>query len=174
MTSFAALRIWRLRKGADPFRLLDKRSIWLLIALGFLYLAIDEKSLLHEGADMSIHKLLGIAPNEFTSRLDDLIIGLYGLIGMAALWLYRAEILGFPACVRLLSIGFCGLFCSVVSDMLSSRADFLVARLGQEAGLLAYELLEDLDEIFKVLSEVLFFSGFASAMGQARQRQGRP
>lgn len=167
LTSMLTFRIWRLRKGADAFRLLDKRTIWLLMAVGFLYLAVDEKSLLHEGVDISLHKMLGITPDAFTSRLDDLLIGLYGLIGMAALWLYRAEILRFPSCLRLLVIGFAGLFLSVLSDTVSSRSDFLEAWLGQDMGLLAYDVFEALDEIFKVASEVLFLTGFARALPEA-------
>ncbi len=164
LTSFATLRIWLQRKVPGPPRLVDKGTIWLLMAIGFLYLAIDEKSLLHEGFDTSLHKFLGITPTAWTSRIDDMLVGLYGVIGMVALWLYRAEITHFSGCLRLLKLGFVALFLCVITDVATNRSDLFIWLLGPVDGLLAYEFFGEAEEVFKVLAEALFLTGFAHAL----------
>lgn len=170
LTSFVAFKIWLLRRAPGRLSFRDQGAIWLLIACGFVYLAADEKSLLHEGMDSSFHKMLGIGPNAWTSRLDDLLVGLYGVVGMAALWIYRAEITRYAVCFRLLKIGFVGLFLSVIADAASNRSDFFVAWLGEPVGMAAYHVVGELEEILKVASEVVFLTGFSSALREAMEK----
>ncbi len=169
-SSFTAFAIWCKRRKPGRFHLTDMATIWLLIAIGFLYLATDEEILLHEGIGRDIKRLLHLATNAWSVRLDDMLIGVYGLIGLGALWAYRAELKLFRACDVLLAVGFFWLAVSVAADMASHRPDFFVWLLGPERGMVAYDLGEDADEIAKLIAEVFFLSGFSSALGQTRRR----
>ncbi|OIN99640.1 MAG: hypothetical protein AUJ49_10780 [Desulfovibrionaceae bacterium CG1_02_65_16] len=171
-SSFVSFAIWRRRKNAGRFRLTDKSSIWLIIALGFLYLAADEEILLHEGAGHAVNKIFGLGEVGLWAHLDDMLVGLYGVVGVAALWLYRRELLLFPACVRLLAVGFVFLVLSVAADAASHRPDFFVGLLGPQRGMTAYNLGEDVDELAKLISEMFFLTGFSSGLRVARGRTG--
>jgi hypothetical protein len=168
LTCFVSFDIWRQRRKAGPLRLKDDSTIWLIIALGFAYLAADEEILLHEGAGHSFHKLLGLAETAWSSRLDDMLVGVYGVIGIIVLWLYRREICRFPLCLRLLKVGFVALLFSVVADGLSHRPDLFVSLLGREQGMLFYELGESADEIFKIIGEIFFLTGLSSGLLHAK------
>jgi hypothetical protein len=164
LTSFTTLRIWLRRKVPGPLNFRDQGTIWLLIAVGFLYLAVDEKSLLHEGMDRSLHTSLDLVPTAWTSRLDDLLIGLYGLGGIGFLWWYRAEVKRFPGCLRLLKVGFVALFLSVAADTASNRNDLFVWMLGEDSGMVVYELMGEIEEVLKATGEILFLTGFSSVL----------
>jgi len=166
--SFVSFAIWRRRKAGGPPRLTDKGTIWLLIALGFLYLATDEEILLHEGAGHGVNKIFGLGETGVWAHLDDMLVGLYGVVGLGALWLYRRELLLFSVCMRLLAAGFVFLALSVAADAASHRPDFFVGLLGRRQGMLAYNLGEDVDELAKLVSEIFFLTGFCSGLRQTR------
>lgn len=56
-------------------------SLWLVIAFGFFFLAADELFQIHENLDNQVHQLLYLQESAFTDRLDDLLVGLYGVTG---------------------------------------------------------------------------------------------
>jgi len=174
LISLVCFRLWQVRRAPGPWRLKNHSTIWLLIASGFAFLAVDEKALIHEGLDRSFHKLFAIQATGWTSRLDDMLIGLYGLIGLAVLWFYFAEIKRFRRCFRLLQIGFVALFLSVAADMASKRPDFFLWLLGPGAGDLAYAIVGGLEEVLKITSEALFLSGFYSAVLDVRAQRHAP
>jgi hypothetical protein len=63
---------------------------WLVAGAGFLFLAADELTLIHEGADKWIHARLGWPDDHpVTDHLDDAIIVLYGVA--AAVWAFRSR-----------------------------------------------------------------------------------
>ncbi len=174
LTAFTSLAVWRIRRAPGRLSISDESSIWAIIAAGFFYLSADEEILLHEGAGHSFHKILGLAETAWSSRLDDMLVGIYGIIGIVVLWRYRKEILRLPLFFRLLKWGFALLFLSVAADALSHKPDFFAWLLGDKWGTLACDLGEDMDEICKVAAEVFFLTAFSSALGSARveARQG--
>jgi hypothetical protein len=72
LISLVCFRLWQVRRAPGPWRLKNHSTIWLLIASGFAFLAVDEKALIHEGLDRSFHKLFAIQATGWTSRLDDM------------------------------------------------------------------------------------------------------
>lgn len=174
LTAFMALAIWRIRRPPGQLSLRDESSIWAIIAAGFFYLSADEVILLHEGAGHSFHKVLGLAETAWSSRLDDMLVGVYGIIGIIVLWRYREEILRFPLFFRLLKWGFALLFLSVVADALSHKPDFFTWLLGDTWGTLACGLGESMDELCKVAAEIVFLTAFSGTLRTARveARQG--
>lgn len=171
LTAFASFAIWRKRAPGGRFSLKHGSAIWLIIALGFVYLSADEEILLHEGAGHDVNKIFGLAETGIWAHLDDMLVGLYGLVGLAMLWLYRRELLQFPVCVRLLATGFVFLAVSVAADAASHRPDFFVGLLGPERGMVAYELGEGVDELGKTAAEAFFLTGFSSGLMRARRER---
>ena len=57
------------------WRIYDVRGkrIWLLVSIGFAYLALDEALSIHESIDIAGHWLLGATETGVTDRVDDLI-----------------------------------------------------------------------------------------------------
>lgn len=168
LIGFVSLSIWKERNGPGPVKWKDKTLIWLIMGVGFLFLALDEKVLIHEGLDRSFHKIFEIQATGWTSRIDDFLIGVYGLIGLAVLWFYSAEIRRFKLYIRFLAAGFAGLFLCVVADAATSRPDFFNWLLGPESSATALAVVGSLEEIGKVTSEALFLTGFTTALRQAK------
>lgn len=166
LVSFA---VWKERNGPGPIRWKDKTLIWLIMAVGFLFLAIDEKALIHEGLDRSFHKVMDMKETAWTSRIDDFLIGIYGIIGLVTLWFYSKEMLRFRRCILFLAAGFAVLFVSVAADAASSKTDFLIWLLGEETAPVAHDIVGTVEEIGKVLAEALFLAGFATALDEARR-----
>lgn len=92
---------------------------WLIVAAAFVFLAIDELARVHEGFDKRFHELiLHQKPTHITTRIDDVLIGLYGVGALAVCWRYRAEVLRVPATARILGVALVLLFIDVVIDLL--------------------------------------------------------
>ena len=117
--------VFRLRThGSPPLRgWRDPRWIWLILAVGFLYLAVDEVATLHESVDRLVHRLFGWQETGLSDRLDDVIVLGYGALGVVVLYAYRTEL---AACREVLPLVRCSviLFAFMVGmDMLSNRSD---------------------------------------------------
>ena len=166
---FISFAVWRERNGPGPIRWKDKTLIWLIMGVGFLFLALDEKTLIHEGLDRSFHKVAHMKETAWTSRLDDMLVGLYGVIGLVTLWFYSKEMLRFRRCILLLGAGFAALFLSVIADASSSRPDFFNWLVGEQAAPFVREIAEIVEEGCKVLAEALFLTGFVTALADARK-----
>jgi hypothetical protein len=125
--SVLSFRIFTLRRQAAA-RTTNKNfgyAIWLLIAIGFVFLASDEAFQFHEKLGMTIRRSLDLPKDWVSKRFNDVLIGLYGVIGIGTLWICRREILMFRnEMLRLLLIGFITMFVAVIFDMLSSDKSF--------------------------------------------------
>lgn len=96
------------------------------MAAGFVFLAADDAFQFHEHMDTFIQKLFHLPKNGLTDRIDDAIIGIYGVIGLWVLWLYRRELLQFRPMLRPLITGFACMAVSVFCDTISNRIDVLL------------------------------------------------
>lgn len=80
---------------------------WLLLSVGFLFLALDEMLEFHERFDGWIRNTWVGWPPLFRNWNDVIVIG-YGVAGLALLVTFRSEILRLPRAAALLGLG--GLF----------------------------------------------------------------
>ncbi len=146
-----------------------KHIIWLLISLGFAFLAFDEGFEIHEGLDKAFHRFFGIAQTSLTDRIDDILIGIYGLIGAGILYRFRAEILRHKVLLTYLIPGFALLAASVVFDAVTNdNALFLWAGI-PEAYVLDVKLpLRALEEVSKLMAEAVFLAGFVQVLRQVK------
>ena len=64
---------------------------WILLAIGFAFLAMDDKFMFHERLDKAIHSALQWHETKLSDRIDDIIVGAYGLIGLIFIVLNRLK-----------------------------------------------------------------------------------
>lgn len=114
VTSLLAWIVYLLRKkliaNDQPY---DRRVLfWLISAVGFLYLMLDESFQIHEGMDDSVFRLFGHHENP---GLDGVSTGLYGVAAAAVCYYFRAEILRYRSALVLFCLG--GVFLAVTSAL---------------------------------------------------------
>ena len=160
-----AFDTWRARRPARG------ALLWLLIASGFVYLALDDAFSWHEKLDRFLHrKVLGIVPTDVTTSLDDLIIGAYGLVALALLYRFRDEIRRVPTLMRLLAIAMGLMFLQVAIDVIDHEAVLrALAEKGPNRQLLRL-WVPVAEETVKLVAEGVFVLAFARAWRYARRR----
>ncbi|SDX87990.1 hypothetical protein SAMN05444358_11410 [Ruegeria halocynthiae] len=147
----------------------QKHVIWLLISLGFAFLAFDEGFEIHEGLDKAFHRYFGISQTSLTDRIDDILIGIYGLIGAGILYRFRAEILRYKVLLQYLLPGFAFLAASVVFDAVTNdNALFLWAGIPETYVLDVKLPLRALEEVSKLMAEAIFLAGFVQVFRQVK------
>lgn len=73
------------------------RWFWFIAATSLALLAVDDYYELHERLDFAIHARFGWDPEHaVTDRIDDVLVGLYGLVALAVGWSHRRELLRLP------------------------------------------------------------------------------
>jgi len=144
----------------DVRRIFSVIIIWFLIGVGFTFLAADEKFLFHENLDKKIHAVTGMTETAWSDRIDDLIVLLYGLIGIAALWCCRHEVLRFPYPLRYLYGGFALLLLMVILDVASNGDDFILALGIGEHAVIVTRWLGAIEDVCKIMAEAFFLAGF--------------
>ena len=131
--------------------------VWLLIALGFLFLALDEVARIHESLDRFVHRVLQLQETGLTDRLDDAIVLGYGFIGASVLYVYRCELVQYRAALSLVMCGFVLFVLMGVLDALVNRPDvFLFMGIGQEGSESLGKWLGGVEEGLKILAEAAF------------------
>ena len=131
--------------------------VWLLMALGFLFLAIDEVAKIHESLDRSVHRLLQRPETALSDRLDDAILLGYGLVGVAVLYAYRSELISYRAVLPLVICGFVLFLFMGLLDALVNRPDvFLFMGISQEGSASLGKWIGGVEEGLKILAEAAF------------------
>lgn len=100
-------------------------TIWLISSLGFLLLTIDERYKIHERIDFKIHDFLQIEETGITDRIDDLIVFIYALIGIAILYVYREEIIKYRRAFSCIKYALVMVFVMILIDVISNRSDII-------------------------------------------------
>jgi hypothetical protein len=103
----------------------DSSAVWGIISLGFLFLAADDLFEIHENIDRLIHYVFNLQETGLTDRIDDILIGLYGLAGIGVLIVYRDELKTYREVLPFFTCGFVLLFTTVALDVLTNRKDIL-------------------------------------------------
>ena len=85
-----------LRSGSK--KLFEPKLIWLLMAFGFFFLALDDAIKIHENIEKVVLKHFELAETAVSDRLDDVIIALYAAIGAGVLYICRSEFVGISFC----------------------------------------------------------------------------
>ena len=125
--------------------------------------------LIHEQLDKLLHVLLGLENNAMTDRIDDAIVGLYGIVGLIVMVFYRNELKQYRSSLRYLVLGFLFLYLMVAVDTLINRDDILLMAMTPGAVERAYPWLEVLEEGAKIISEAFLVIAAYHALITARR-----
>jgi len=141
----------------------EHKGVWLVMCVGFAFLAADELMQIHENLDRRIHHLLGADPNHWlTNHLDDLLVLAYGAAGIWYFARHRqmlAGLHGFIPGVKRAGV------CFVAMVLLDLGGSFLEAL----AGRVAMGVAMILEESFKALALCFLFVMFVVARFQLRR-----
>ena len=150
------------REGSTLSIFKDPSFIWCIIALGFVFLSIDEVARIHENMDRFIHKrILHMKETALSDRIDDLIIGVYAFIGLGSMFNYRAELKKYSKSIPLFTIGFVFLFAMIIVELAENRYDFIPYMIHNEVIAKAvFEWCKVLEEVFKLFAEAMFIGAF--------------
>jgi hypothetical protein len=178
--AWLAYRIWQIRRvpGERPWWK-SPTSIWLLMAVGFVFLGVDEFIGIHESIDKRIHKLFHLRETGWTDRIDDMLVALYGLVGIGTIFAYRRELVQYKKVIPYLVTGFFMFFVMVVLDTATNRCDLLVRVFGGECEVLRV-WLSVAEDSMKVIAEAVFGIGYyaclliATGLGTAKAENGLP
>jgi hypothetical protein len=112
--------VFRIRWRAAPDRPARRAAmLWILAASAGAYLAADELLEFHESLDHAIHAALAVHQTVLSDRLDDAVMLLYGLLGLAALYVFRRELAALRPVWPLFKLGVALFFVSVIADALT-------------------------------------------------------
>lgn len=141
-------------------RIASPRAIWLVMAVGFFYLGLDDVLQIHENIDKWIHALLHAQPDNLTDRIDDLLVLLYGLIGLAVMWRSRRDLLAYRAELWPLVPGFLLMVAMVACDTLTNRADILSLMVPADRLRAVVNQIEVAEEMTKILGSLVIATAF--------------
>lgn len=142
--------------------------LWLMICPGFVFLAFDDYCSIHENVDRRIHHVLGIHETGLTDRIDDVLVGLYGIIGVVTLYHYRSEIARYRQMLPYLVVGFFLFFAMVVLVIVTDRMDILTALMRNDLARTTHLYFGIAEDSCKVLAESFFLTGFYQGCQLAR------
>ena len=157
---------WRRRATGEP-----RTYLWLLVATGFVFLAIDDAFEIHEQLDLLIHRGLDLRESAISDRLDDGLILAYGAVGVSVLFFFRKELVLHREMLPYLAAGLVLSVVTVFFDALGNRPDVmsLVDSASAEALVNWVDVLEGSSQL---LAEATFLTAFYAAARGARERDG--
>lgn len=145
-------------------------ALWLVISAGFLFLAADDLFLIHENTDKLIHFIFGMKETGLTDRIDDLIVLIYGILGLLILYSYREEIYRYRRSVPYILTGFVILFIRIVIDVITNRNDIIPIFISDETvETHLNNFLAVSEGAAKLLAQSFFLTGFYHCL----QKTGR-
>lgn len=154
---FQARRVGRVR----PF-LSGSSAVWIIISVGFLFLAADDFFKIHEKIDHQIHRIFNITETPLTDSIDDVLIGLYGLIGIGVLIAYRNELKAYREARPFFTCGFIFMFFMVMLDILTNRRSTLQIFFDGDLSPFLHLWLSHLEDSLKIFAEAFFILAFYS------------
>jgi len=160
ITTFSSLQLLACSVPCTLIYIKRKQFIWLIIAIGFVFLALDEKFLIHENLDFWIHQVLNMTETTMTDRIDDFLILLYGLVGLSLLIWKRKEFLNDKNGLILLSFGFLLMVISVVFDTITNDNTMGLRHILNGSTDMIYHVGIVSEESFKIISEAFLLAAF--------------
>ncbi|MEM7795797.1 MAG: hypothetical protein AAF579_15260 [Cyanobacteria bacterium P01_C01_bin.118] len=165
-----AMRMYRLR-CQRRWSWKSPAFIWLLIAFGFVFLAADELLEIHEQLDKWLHTIGNIQETALTDRLDDAIVGGYGMLALGLVYGYRRELKRYRSVFPLMVASFIPLFVMVVLDLLTNRPDILPFLLGADTAFPVKSTLEVLEEFCKLMVSSFLLASIFQAFSLEKLRR---
>lgn len=143
--------------------------VWLIISIGYLFLAADDLFLIHENIDILIHQLFNIQETALSDRIDDFLVCLYGMIGIGVLFSFRDELKSYKEAYPFFIFGFVIFFIMVLVDMLINRNDILPLIFHHEHAKTLDLWMTFAEDSLKVFAEAFFIIGFFTILQKAKR-----
>ena len=156
--SYRILQIRKVERRQSLWR--APSTVWGIISLGFLFLAADDFFKIHENIDRLIHTLFNLQETGLTDRIDDGLIGLYALVGIGVLIIYRNELKTYRKALPFFSSGFILLFITIALDLLTNRNDIFPLFFGPTQAAALYVWLSHAENSLQVFAEAFFIGAF--------------
>ena len=138
------------------------------MSLGFLFLAADDLFKIHENIDRLIHNIFNLQETGLTDRIDDGLIGLYALIGIGVLIIYRNELKIYRKAFPFFTSGFALLFTTIALDLLTNRNDILPLLFGPTQAADLHIWLSHAENSLQVFAEAFFIGAFYAILQTAK------
>lgn len=169
--SYLAWWIFKERcKNHELINLTTPCIVWLIVSVGFVYLAVDEVKELHEIVDLNIHNVLNIKETALTDRIDDLIIGFYLFIAIWVFYFYRTETAIYKKIFPLFCVAFFLIFLMIVSDVVTNRTDILMFFINDyPVAVKCWYYFSLSEDVLKIYAEALLIGGFAYCLEIAKK-----
>lgn len=149
----------------------NQTQLWKIIAGGFLFLALDEVTQIHEKTDNLIHWLFQIQENNLTDRIDDLIVFLYGLLALALFYYFRAELRQYRHAIPWFVASFALMFLmSGVDTWLQDQQLFAPWIADPDRLIRVHNWWRSGEEMIKIFSEGAFIASFYDCWLITQQR----
>jgi hypothetical protein len=134
-------------------------------------LAADEIFKIHENIDFLIHRVFGIQETGLTDRIDDFLVGLYGLLGIGVLFAYRNQLKTYREAFPFFIFGFVLLFSMVAFDVVTNRNDILPLIFDHHLAATLYTYLSLAEDSLKIFAESFFILGFYVILQTTKSRE---
>lgn len=145
--------------------------LWVIIAIGFLYLGIDEIGQIHEKSGRIVRGLFNLEKNNLTARIDDLVVGLYAVFSIGILYLFRDEIKELKGVSKYFVVAFVIIFLMVGVDTLTTRKEVLKYFFHiKETRHMVLSYMIILEEVLKVLAGGVLLSTFNTCLTRVKNK----
>ena len=146
-------------KSSTNLKLNKSALLWLIIGLGLLFLALDDRLEIHEQIDFFLHDLFAMEETKITDLIDDLIIGLYLLIFFGCIFWQRKTIGLFKSSYKWFSIGFALTIIMIFLDLTSNNNLFTSRFIDPAKDVLFRDWLGVIEDSAKIFAEGMFIVG---------------
>ncbi len=149
----------------------SSQILWVIIAMGFIFLALDELIHIHDMFGKQIAQFAFINNPKIASRIDDLIIVVYFSVGIIFLYFFRNEIEKHTKVKPLFLVGFLTLFVMVGIDIIPSRiVHFLSIIFHTPYDTIRQTWLPLAKDATKLFTESFFIAGFYNCFQIEKRR----
>ena len=147
----------RLRRQDDKARYW---FVWLLISVGMLFLFTDSALGVNEWIETKFERVLGISDTRWTRRIDDGLIAIGGMIGIGAIYFWRAAFSRTRESASLFGMAAVLLSAMMLLDLTNGQLDLLMPDFGQtELTRLTRGAIELLEDTLMLIGEALLIIG---------------
>ncbi len=165
------------KRSPKPFTWGHPSNLWLIISIGFVFLAADEILTLHEIFDEIIHSVLNWEETSLSDRLDDALVGGYAAIAACLLYRYRQELKRYAFLLPSLFLSFLLIGLMISLDAATNGDSFFIWLFGEQLGPTVLSYAAFVEDSCKVLAQGVFLSAFyrvLQSLGRSKQVDSNP
>ena len=137
----------------------DSLVLWKIVALGFIFLAVDELFLIHERTNR-IEEFFELDQNPLTRHIDDLLVGVYGVVGLVVFAIYADRLKPYKESLPYYFCGFVLFFAMVAADIITHGNDILPLVFDHDTAITLHSRLSIAEDFLKLLGEAFFLLAF--------------